>query len=79
VDQQISPKPEELDARERILVLGGGIAGQERYLAKAIAWWYATSSRHDLTSAGRRVYRANRTPLKPYAIKEAARICQTSR
>lgn len=71
--KQNNPKPEELDARERILGWAAGyLPVKNGILQKAIAWWVRDLSRHDPARAAEFI-EANRTHLKPYAIKEAAR------
>ena len=71
--KQNNPKPEELDARERILGWAAGyLPVKNGILQKAIAWWVRDVSRHDPVRAAAFI-EDNRATLKPYAIKEAAR------
>jgi len=64
--KQNNPKPEELDARERILGWAAGyLPVKNGILQKAIAWWVRDLSRHDPVRAAAFI-EDNRATLKPY-------------
>ena len=71
--KQNHPKPEELEARERILGWAEGyLPVKNGIMQKAIAWWVRDLSRHDPARATAFID-ANSHQMKPYAIKEASR------
>jgi 3-methyladenine DNA glycosylase AlkD len=71
--KQNHPKPQELEARDRILGWAASyVDDHEWFIQKAVAWWLRDLSRHDpdRTRAFLEQY-ADR--MKPFARKEAAR------
>lgn len=71
--KQNHPKPEELEARDRILGWAASyVPDQDWFIQKAVAWWLRELSKHDAP----RVIRFLEThgdQMKPFARKEAAR------
>ena len=71
--KQRHPKPEELEARERILGWAARIAERrDWFLQKAVAWWLRDLSRRD-PDRTRAWLETHGDRLKPFARKEAAR------
>ena len=71
--RQNHPKPEELDARDRILGWAASyVPDREWFIQKAIAWWVRDLSRHDPERA-RAWIEVHGAGMKPFARKEAAR------
>ncbi len=71
--KQNHPKPEELEARDRILGWAASyVPDQDWFIQKAVAWWLRELSKHDAP----RVIQFLEThgdQMKPFARKEAAR------
>ncbi|WP_121061802.1 DNA alkylation repair protein [Chachezhania antarctica] len=71
--RQNHPKPEELDARDRILGWAASyVPDRAWFIQKAIAWWVRDLSRHDPERA-RAWIEVHGAGMKPFARKEAAR------
>ncbi|MEH6391283.1 MAG: DNA alkylation repair protein [Sulfitobacter sp.] len=71
--KQNNPKPDEIEARERILGWASGyLPVRNGIMQKAIAWWVRDLSRHDPKRAADFIAQ-NRSLMKSYAIKEASR------
>ena len=71
--KQNHPKPDDLDARDRVLGWAAGYASDpDWFIQKAVAWWLRDLSKHD----PRRTLAflaAHGDAMKPFARKEAAR------
>tara|TARA_R110002033_G_scaffold13897_2_gene41162 strand:- start:626 stop:1330 length:705 start_codon:yes stop_codon:yes gene_type:complete len=71
--KQNHPKPDESEARERILGWASGyLPVKNGIMQKVIAWWVRDLSRHDPKRAAEFIAE-NDSLMKPYAIKEASR------
>ena len=71
--KQNHPKPEELEARDRVLEWCTKLApDREWFIQKAIAWWLRELSKHDPDRTRNWLAQHGET-LKPFARKEAAR------
>lgn len=70
--KQNFPKPEELEARDRILDWAASyVTDQEWFIQKAIAWWLRDLSKHD-ASRVITFLETHGDAMKPFARKEAA-------
>ena len=71
--KQNHPKPQELEARERILGWAASyVQDQEWFIQKAIAWWLRELSKHDPDRV-HSFMAAHGEAMKPFAQKEALR------
>ncbi len=71
--KQNHPKPEEIEARERILGWLAGYASDHKwFIQKGIGWWLRELSKHDAERV-RTFLAEHGEALKPFARKEAAR------
>lgn len=71
--KQKHPKPEEREARERILTWAAGyVTDPEWFIQKAVAWWLRDLSRRD-PDRTRAFLEEHGDQMKPFARKEAAR------
>lgn len=71
--KQNNPKPEELEARDRVLGWAASyVDDHEWFIQKAIAWWLRELSKHDPERV--KVFLSRHgDAMKPFARKEAAR------
>jgi 3-methyladenine DNA glycosylase AlkD len=71
--KQNNPKPEDLEARDRILGWASNyVADQDWFIQKAVAWWLRDLSKHDQERV--QVFLNNHgAPMKPFALKEASK------
>jgi 3-methyladenine DNA glycosylase AlkD len=71
--KQNHPKPDELAARDRVLVWAAELADdRDWFIQKAIAWWVRDLSKHDPARA-QAFLELHGTRLKTFARKEAAK------
>ena len=71
--KQNHPKPEELQARTRILGWAGGyVADNNWFIQKAIGWWLRDLSKHDAGRV-RKFLDAHGQDMKPFARKVAGK------
>jgi 3-methyladenine DNA glycosylase AlkD len=72
--KQNHPKPQELEARERILGWAAQLVTDHQwFIQKAIGWWLRELSKHD--AARTQAFVAEHgSQMKPVAVKEALRL-----
>lgn len=71
--KQNHPKPEELEARDRILGWAAGyVPDRAWFIQKAIAWWLRELSKHDAPRV-RAFLDLHGADMKPFALKEAGK------
>jgi len=72
--KQNHPKPQELDARDRILGWAATLVPDRNwFIQKSIAWWLRELSKHD-PDRTRAFIAAHGDAMKPFAAKEAMRL-----
>ncbi|MCX7559402.1 DNA alkylation repair protein [Sulfitobacter sp. F26204] len=71
--KQNTPKPAELEARDRILGWAARLTTDHQwFIQKAIGWWLRELSKHDAART-RGFIQAHGEKMKPFAVKEALR------
>ena len=72
--KQNNPKPDELEARDRILGWAARyVADPQWFIKKSVAWWLRDLSKHDAPRVTAFV-EAHGDSMKPFARKEALRL-----
>jgi 3-methyladenine DNA glycosylase AlkD len=72
--KQNHPKPEEIEARERILGWAASyVTDHDWFIQKAVAWWLRDLSKRDPARV-RAFLDAHADAMKPFAVKEAGRL-----
>jgi 3-methyladenine DNA glycosylase AlkD len=76
--KQNNPKPDEIDARDRILGWAASYANDHKwFIQKAVAWWLRDLSKHDAPRVVAFLQEHGET-LKPFASKEASKYLKTA-